>query len=82
MIRWPIRRKFKIDMELGYSKIRPANAPYHVVIAAVRHDTIRSRLPLEELRLISADDRPVLIDVKLMYDRADAERSGFVYWEL
>ena len=59
-----------------------ANAPYHVVIAAVRHDTIRTRLPLEELRLVSADDRPVLIDVKLMYDRADAERSGFVYWEL
>ena len=58
------------------------HAPYHVVIAAVRHDTIRSRFPLEALRGVSAAERPVLIDVKLMYDRAEAERSGFVYWGL
>ena len=58
------------------------NAPYDVVIAAVRHNTIRSRYPIEALRVISAADRPVLIDVKFMYDRAHAERSGFVYWGL
>ena len=58
------------------------NAPYNVVIAAVRHDTIRSRFPLATLRAVSTPEQPVLIDVKLMYDRADAERSGFVYWGL
>ena len=57
-------------------------APYHVVIAAVRHDSIRSRFPLDALRMVSAPVRPVLIDVKLMYDRVDAERSGFIYWGL
>ena len=56
------------------------NAPYHMVIAAVRHDTIRSRCILAALRAVSAPERPVMIDVKLMYDRTDAERCGFVYW--
>ena len=58
------------------------NAPYHMVIAAVRHDAIRSRFPLTSLRAVSAQEQPVLIDVKLMYDCADAERTGFVYWGL
>ena len=55
-----------------------ANAPYHVVIAAVRHEAIRSRCSLDILRAISAPGRagrPALVDVKLMYDRAAAERS-------
>ena len=59
-----------------------ANAPYHVVIAAVRHDAITSRFPLEALRSVSVSEQPVLIDVKLMYDRTHAERYGFVYWGL
>ena len=58
------------------------NAPYHVVIAAVRHDTIRSRFSLHELRMVSAPKHPVLIDVKSMYERAAAEHCGFVYWRL
>ena len=58
------------------------SAPYHAVIAAVRHDTIGSKFPLASLRAVSAREQPVLIDVKRMYDRADAERSGFVYWGL
>ena len=58
------------------------NAPYEIIVAAVRHDAIRSRFPLEALRSVSVSEQPVLIDVKLMYDRTDAGRSGFVYWGL
>ena len=59
-----------------------ANAPYDLIVVAVRHDTIKSRFPLDVLRLVSVPERPLLIDVKSMYDRAAAERFGFVYWRL
>ena len=59
-----------------------AAAPYHMVIAAVKHDVIRSLYSLQKLRALSVRKRPILIDVKLMYDRAAAERIGFVYWGL
>ena len=68
----------------GISLLQDASvdAPYHVVIAAVRHDAIRSRYSLEELRDISVAEQPVLIDIKLIYDRSAAESTGFIYWGL
>jgi UDP-N-acetyl-D-galactosamine dehydrogenase len=58
------------------------NAPFQVIIAAVRHSKIVSQFPLETLRAISADRSPLLIDVKSMYDRSQATSAGFVYWRL
>ena len=58
------------------------NAPYDVVIAAVRHGMLRSMVALDSLYRVAVPERPVLVDVKRMYDRADAERTGFLYWGL
>ena len=51
-----------------------------VILAA--HDCYRRR-SLEELKGLYREGRaPVLIDVRNMYNRKDAERMGFVYWSL
>jgi len=51
-----------------------------VILAA--HDCYRRR-SLEELKGLYREGRtPVLIDVRNIYNRKDAERMGFVYWSL
>ena len=40
------------------------DAPYDAVIVAVKHEIFVSMFPLEKLRAISVDSRPVLVDVK------------------
>lgn len=51
-----------------------------VILAA--HDCYRRR-SLEELKGLYREGRaPVLIDVRNMYNRKDAESMGFVYWSL
>ncbi len=57
-------------------------APYDAVVVAVRHDVFRSAFPLETIKSLSVCDRPVLIDVKGIYDRNAARDSGFLYWRL
>ena len=57
-------------------------APYEAIIVAVRHDIFRSMFPIESLRELAVDESPVLVDVKSLYDRNDAEFSGFDYWRL
>ena len=57
-------------------------APYDAVIVAVKHSVFRSMFPLELLQSISVDDRPVLMDVKSMYDGEAARMLGFNYWRL
>ena len=58
------------------------DAPYDAVIVAVKHNIFRSLFPLEVLLSISVEDRPVLIDVRSMYERTAAQRLGFSYWRL
>ena len=57
-------------------------APYDAVVVAVRHAVFATMFPLETLRTISFDDRPVLVDVKSLYDREAGHLAGFDYWRL
>jgi UDP-N-acetyl-D-galactosamine dehydrogenase len=47
------------------------------IIVAVGHDSYRS-LSLQKLKKLSRNDA-VLVDIQRLYDRADAEREGFLY---
>ena len=58
------------------------DAPYDAVIVAVKHEIFVSMFPLEKLRAISVDSRPVLVDVKSLYDPEAARLAGFDYWRL
>ena len=59
-----------------------AEAPYHAVIVAVKHERFRSQFPLTGLQSLVVNAGAVLVDVKSLYGRAAAEAAGFTYWRL
>ena len=58
------------------------NAPYDAVVVAVRHRVFRSMFPLEAITSLLVRERPLLIDVKALYDRTAARAAGLLYWRL
>ena len=51
------------------------------VIVAVAHDEFAA-LGIADIDKLYGDGRRVLIDVKGLYDRADFEAAGYIYWRL
>jgi hypothetical protein len=39
-------------------------------------------LDLEKIRRISSNGTPILIDVKAIYSKQEADAAGFLYWRL
>ena len=58
------------------------NAPYDAVVVAVRHRVFRSMFPLEAITSLLIKERPLLIDVKALYDSTAARAAGLLYWRL
>ncbi len=57
------------------------NSPYDCVVIAVKHSLFIESFNLEFYRGVM--NKPlVLIDIKGLYDRKDAESKGFIYWRL
>lgn len=54
--------------------------PYDAIIFAVKHEKLM-KYDLTALTGMSAE-KPVLIDVKSVFNKSDAENSGFIYWRL
>lgn len=52
-----------------------------VVIFTVDHDLYRS-MSLEEIKQICSDENPVLIDIRRIFDKKEAEDLGLLYWSL
>ena len=80
----PNADKEEVKREYGISLIETIDdcKPYDAVIAAVNHELFTDTIDLERVRLIQNDGSPVLIDVKGLYDKKDAIRQGFIYWQL
>ena len=55
-------------------------APYNAIILAVKHQAL-GMLSLPFMRKLCSDN-PVLVDVKAVHSREEAEGSGFYYWRL
>lgn len=51
------------------------------VIIAVKHEAYKE-LELEGLKKLFRNGKPVVIDVKRLFDRKTAEKTGFIYWGL
>ena len=68
----------------GFQVVEEAarNAPYDAVVVAVRHRVFRSMFPLEVITSPLVRERPLLIDVKALYDSATARAAGLLYWRL
>ncbi|NOY45800.1 MAG: nucleotide sugar dehydrogenase [Deltaproteobacteria bacterium] len=79
----PLADPGEAEREFG---LRPVSldeaAPVDGIVAAVGHDAYRD-LTLDRLKgFYRRNGRGVLADVKMRYDRAEAETLGFYYWSL
>lgn len=59
-----------------------AHGPYGAVILAVRHRVLCAEYTLEKLAALGGGRRPILIDVKGFFKKADMEAAGFDCWQL
>lgn len=58
-------------------------APYDAIVVAVKHKPFIDNLSFKEYKKLSKrDSKPILIDIKGIYDREDARKEGFLYWRL
>ncbi len=57
------------------------NELYDAVVVAVNHDEYSS-LTLNDIKKLYRNDKYILVDVKGLYDKEEAERSTFSYWRL
>ncbi|MBP1761309.1 MAG: nucleotide sugar dehydrogenase, partial [Firmicutes bacterium] len=78
----PLASPTDVEEEYGLKLINHLNdlAPYQAIIIAVKHAEFYD-LKLSYLRTIAADN-PVIIDIKAIYDKHEAENCGFTYWRL
>ena len=74
------KEEVKEEYEIELLENAEAQAPYDCVILAVRH---KAFLDLDLSFYASLMTKPyILIDVKGVYERAIAEKEGFIYWSL
>ena len=57
-------------------------APYDAIIFAVNHDLLIKNVDIDKLIELSKDEKPILIDVKGLFDKSHLESLGIVYWSL
>lgn len=58
-----------------------ADHPVDALVVAVSHKEFKALAPAQ-LRAMVRGDKPVLVDVKSIYKRADLEAAGFTVWRL
>ena len=73
-----VKKAYGIDMIPGIEN----NAPYDAVIFAVNHKQYREELNYEKMIELMRGKNPILIDVKGIFNKKEAEDKGFLYWRL
>ena len=71
-----IGNEFNIEAVKGIQSVNRVDA----IILAAPHDVFKD-ISLHELKKVM-NDKPILIDVKRLYDSADAEKAGYYYLAL
>ncbi len=57
--------------------------PYDAIVVAVKHKPFIEELDFETYKkLMDNGDKPVLIDIKGLYNKEKAEKADFIYWRL
>ena len=70
--------KHEYGLSLG---VVDADNPVDVIVVAVGHNDYRNK-SLPELRAICRGSKPILVDVKSLYDRVSADAAGFTVFRL
>lgn len=73
-----VKQAYGIDMIPGIEN----NAPYDAVIYAVNHKQYLEEVNYERMIELMGGKNPILIDVKAIFNRKEAEDKGFLYWRL
>jgi UDP-N-acetyl-D-galactosamine dehydrogenase len=73
-----VKQAYGIDMIPGIEN----NAPYNAVIFAVNHKRYLEEVNYERMIELMGGKNPILIDVKAIFNRKEAEDKGFLYWRL
>ncbi|RZB29547.1 MAG: hypothetical protein AEth_01058 [Candidatus Argoarchaeum ethanivorans] len=66
----------------GVKVLDDLDAKVDCVIVTVAHDEFKEVGLMDVERLMPMDETPVLVDVRGMFDRVEAERSGIYYRRL
>ena len=69
--------------EMGVQIVDAAEleGPFDAVVVAVAHEEIRQSFTLDRIVELS-NGKPVLMDVKWVFDKQDAEAKGILHWQL
>ena len=74
-----VKAKYNIKLITEVDKF----SPYDAFVVAVKHDIFKKNFSLDVFSRLSKNKRPViLIDVKGIYSKEQAQRRGFLYWRL
>ncbi|WP_342749502.1 UDP binding domain-containing protein [Persephonella hydrogeniphila] len=57
-------------------------APYDAIVVAVKHRPFIEELDFKEYKRLMKNGKPVLIDIKGLYNKEKALKEGFLYWRL
>jgi UDP-N-acetyl-D-galactosamine dehydrogenase len=72
----------KHEYDIGLTDNIDDHKPYDAVILAVKHRKFVEELGLEGIKAISSSGMPILVDVKALYSKEEADKLGFLYWRL
>ena len=80
----PIADPDEVRGTYGYELLADVarDAPYHAVIVAVKHRSFKTMFPMAALRKLMVPGEALLVDVKSLYSRREAEAAGITYWRL
>lgn len=78
----PIADEYEVlnEYNIQLKKLEDINL-IDAMIFAVKHEEYKN-IKLDYVKKIFDNSKPVIIDVKRLFDRKDAENMGFVYWGL
>jgi len=68
--------------EFGVKALGDPDGTVDCVIVTVAHDEFRAMGLSDMARFMAMDEAPVLVDVRGMFDREEAERRGIYYRRL
>ncbi len=73
-----VKEEYEIDLLNDIEK----GKPYDAIVVAVKHRPFIEDIDFKEFKRLMPEGRPVLIDIKGLYNREKAEKEGFLYWRL
>jgi UDP-N-acetyl-D-galactosamine dehydrogenase len=73
-----VKKEYGIELLTDIEKEKP----YDAIIVAVKHKPFVEELDFKNFKKLMSNGKPVLLDIKGLYNKQKVEREGFLYWRL